>query len=152
MWDSNVFGSAYAIKITMNNASVPRAPVHVLRSLTFSRMNIIVRVITGRIQDADNNSYDRVTIVYVILAGCSVVVSMALIFVSWKTVDLRHLQWSRKKRITRGTDLNERKDRFYGLNSAKNMRISLVCFGSLVALVLGSWCGYFWGVATGNNN
>ncbi|KAF5702010.1 major facilitator superfamily domain-containing protein [Fusarium globosum] len=56
-WDSTVFGSAYAIKITMNNA-----------------MNIIVRIITGKIQDADNNSYDKVTIVYVILAGLSVVI------------------------------------------------------------------------------
>ena len=57
-------------------------------------MNIIVRVVTGRIQDADNNSYDKVTIVYVILAGCSVVVSLGLTLISWKSVDLRHLQWS----------------------------------------------------------
>ncbi|KAG9256919.1 major facilitator superfamily domain-containing protein [Emericellopsis atlantica] len=134
MWDSTVFGSAYAVKITMNNA-----------------MNIIVRVVTGRIQDADNNSYDKVTIVYVILAGCSVVVSLGLTLISWKSIDLRHLQWSRSKRIARGAELNERRELFFGVNKAKNMRTSLICFGVLIALVLGSWCAYFWGVATGNN-
>lgn len=114
-------------------------------------MNIIVRVITGKIQDADNNSYDRVTIVYVILAGLSVAVSLLLTVISWKTVDLRHLNWTRKKRIARGALLNERKDLFYGADNAKNMRTSLICFGALIALILGSWCGYFWGIATGNN-
>ncbi|QGI68539.1 hypothetical protein CEK27_012510 [Fusarium fujikuroi] len=117
MWDSTVFGSAYAINITMNNA-----------------MNIIVRIITGKIQDADNNSYDKVTIVYVVLAGLSVVVSILLAIGAWKSVDLGHLQWSRKKRIAQGSLLNERKEIFTKEN------------------VIGSWCGYFWGVATGNND
>ncbi|KAM5341205.1 hypothetical protein ACJ41O_015314 [Fusarium nematophilum] len=134
MWDSTVFGSAYSIKITMNNA-----------------MNIIVRVITGKIQDADNNSYDKVTIVYVVLAGASVVVSLFLAVVAWKSVDLGHLQWTRKKRIARGDVLNERKDLFFGENGAWNRRVSMTCFGTLIFLILGSWCGYFWGVATGNN-
>lgn len=30
-------------------------------------------------------------------------------------------------------------------------KISMGCFMALVVLVLGSWCAYFWGVATGNN-
>jgi EamA domain-containing membrane protein RarD len=114
-------------------------------------MNIIVRVITGRIQDADNDSYDRVTIVYVILAGCSVVVSILLSGLCWKTVDLGHLQWSRKKRIARGRELNERKEVFYGQDKGKNLRTSLTCFIGLTMLVLGSWCAYFWAVGTGNN-
>lgn len=114
-------------------------------------MNIIVRVITGRIQDADNNSYDKVTIVYVILAGCSVVVSLLLAIVAWRSVDLGHLQWSRKKRIARGDVLNDRKAKFYEEKGGRNKRISMICFGSLIALTLGSWCAYFWGVATGNN-
>lgn len=114
-------------------------------------MNIIVRVITGKIQDSDNNSYDRVTIVYVVLAGCSVVVSLLLSCLSWRTVDLGHLQWSRKKRIARGTDWNERKEVFYGRNKEKNLKTSLWCFVALIVLILGSWCGYFWGVATGKN-
>ncbi|EXA35060.1 hypothetical protein NW760_010723 [Fusarium oxysporum] len=135
MWDSTVFGSAYAIKITMNNA-----------------MNIIVRIITGKIQDVDNNSYDKVTIVYVILAGLSVVVSLLLAVGAWKSVDLGHLQWSRKKRIAQGALLNERKDIFTKENGEKNRRVSLACFATLILLIIGSWCGYFWGVATGNND
>ncbi|RFN44728.1 major facilitator superfamily transporter [Fusarium flagelliforme] len=131
----NVFGSAYSIKITMNNA-----------------MNIIVRIITGKIQDADNNSYDRVTIVYVILAGVSVLVSLLLAVVAWKSVDLGHLQWTRKKRIAQGALLNERKAVFTNENGEKNRRVSLACFAALILLILGSWCGYFWGVATGNND
>ncbi|RSM02610.1 hypothetical protein CEP52_007861 [Fusarium oligoseptatum] len=111
MWDSTVFGSAYSIKITLNNA-----------------MNIIVRVITGRIQDADNNSYDRVTIVYVVLAGCSVVVSLILGIVAWRSVDLGHLQWTRKMRIAQGHILNSRKQRFYEENGSRNKKISLFLF------------------------
>lgn len=118
---------------------------------SYLRMNIIVRVITGRIQDADNNSYDRVTIVYVILAGCSVAVSLILGIVAWRSVDLGHLQWTRKMRIARGHILNSRKQRFYEENGGRNKKISLFCFASLILLILGSWCGYFWGIATGNN-
>lgn len=29
--------------------------------------------------------------------------------------------------------------------------ISKACFVALIALVLGGWSAYFWGVATGNN-
>ncbi|KAF4549628.1 Hypothetical protein D9617_20g026840 [Elsinoe fawcettii] len=150
MWDNTVFGTAYAIKITMNNALSIQRP-DIWHGLTLYSMNIIVRVVTGKIQDADNNSYDRVTIVYVFLAGCSVVVSLVLIVVSWRTPDLRHLQWSRKRRILNGAMLNERKEIFYGADGRRNKRTSVICFLSLVAVVLGSWCGYFWGVATGNN-
>ncbi|KAG7111176.1 Major facilitator superfamily domain-containing protein 1 like [Verticillium longisporum] len=132
---SFVFGTAYALKVTMNNA-----------------MNIIVRVVTGVIQDNDNNSYDKVTIVYVVLAGLSVVVSAVLVLLSWRSVDIRHLQWTRKHRIARGEELNERNERFHQEMGAKNRKISTICFGSLVLLVLGGWSAYFWGVATGNNS
>lgn len=115
-------------------------------------MNIIVRVITGVVQDNDNNGYDKVTIVYVILAGLSVAVSIVLIVASWGSIDLSHLQWSRKLRIDRGHILSERKRKFQEENGVKNRFISMICFGSLVMLVLGSWCGYFWGVATNNNS
>ncbi|KAL3418779.1 hypothetical protein PVAG01_09000 [Phlyctema vagabunda] len=134
MWHQSVFGSAYAIKITMNNA-----------------MNIIVRVVTGVLQDADNDSYDRVTIVYVFLAGCSVAVSLLLILLALYSVDLGRLQWTRKQRIAKGQLINERNERFHNENGPRNRRLSLVCFAGLLLLVLGSWVGYFWGVATGNN-
>ncbi|OAG06184.1 MFS general substrate transporter [Paraphaeosphaeria sporulosa] len=133
MWHPSVFGSAYALKITMNNA-----------------MNIIVRVITGVIQDRDNNSYDRVTIVYVVLAGVSVAVSLGLSVASWKFVDLRQLQWSRKLRIARGDVLHERRRRFEA-GEGKSRPISKACLVALVVFVLGGWSAYFWGVATGRN-
>ncbi|RSL45015.1 hypothetical protein CEP54_014449 [Fusarium duplospermum] len=126
-------------------------PTTIIDSTRTSMMNIIVRVITGRIQDVDNNSYDRVTILYVVLAGCSVVVSLILGIVAWRSVDLGHLQWTRKMRIARGHILNSRKQRFYEENGGRNKKISLFYFASLILLILGSWCGYFWGIATGNN-
>lgn len=125
-------------------------PTHITNAC--SRMNIIVRIITGKIQDADNNSYDKVTIVYVILAGLSVLVSLLLAVVASKSVDLGHLQWTRKKRIAQGALLNERKAIFANENGEWNKRVSMACFAALIALILGSWCGYFWGVATGNND
>ncbi|EQB49385.1 major facilitator superfamily transporter [Colletotrichum gloeosporioides Cg-14] len=135
MWHQSVFGSAYAVKIAMNNA-----------------MNIIVRIITGAIQDADNDSYEHVVIVYVILAATSVLVAIALIGLSWWSVDLGNLQWTRKQRIANGDLWNERKRAFHEENGARNKLISKVCFGGLVLLILGAWAAYFWGVATGNND
>ncbi|THC99715.1 hypothetical protein EYZ11_000765 [Aspergillus tanneri] len=55
LWHQSVFGSAYALKVTMNNA-----------------MSIIVRIITGALQDADNDSYRRVVRAYLFLAAGSV--------------------------------------------------------------------------------
>ncbi|KAJ0380185.1 hypothetical protein COL26b_001689 [Colletotrichum chrysophilum] len=111
-----------------------------------------VRIVTGAIQDADNNSYDKVTIVYVVLAGISVVVSIGLFLLALKFTDLGHLQWSRKVRIARGEILNEQKRKFHEEDGHRNRVISMACFVALIALILGSWCGYFWGVATGNND
>lgn len=45
IWYQDTFGAGYAVKIAVNNS-----------------MNIIVRIITGVIQDNDNNSYDHVVI------------------------------------------------------------------------------------------
>jgi MFS family permease len=134
MWHQSVFGSAYAIKLTMNNS-----------------INIVVRVITGVIQDADNNSYHRVTIVYVVLAGGSVLVSIMLLILSYLSIDLRRLQWTRKQRMSNGELINERKENFEGKDGERNRRLSKICLSALGCLVLGGWVAYFWGVATGNN-
>lgn len=115
-------------------------------------MNIIVRVVTGVIQDRDNNSYDHVVIVYAVLAGASVLVSLVLAVTAWSTVDLGHLQWTRKQRLARTERLQEQRRRFYGEHRERNKKISLTAFGACMLLVLGSWCAYFWGVATGNND
>ena len=113
-------------------------------------MNIIVRVITGVIQDRDNNSYDNVTIVYVILAGISVVVSLGLSVVSWVFIDFRQMQWSRKLRIARADVLHERRRRFEE-GEGRSKPVSQACMVATAVFVLGAWCAYFWGVATGNN-
>lgn len=68
-----------------------------------------------------------------------------------KSVDLRRLQWTRKQRIAKGAFINERKSRFYNEEGEKNKKVSKICFGSLIVLILGAWAAYFWGVATGNN-
>ena len=114
-------------------------------------MNIIVNLVTGRIQDADNDSYDRVVIVYVVLAALSVVVSIGLVILSVFCVDLKRLQWTRKHRIANGALINERKERFTVENGAQNRKLSLGCFTVFCALVLGGWAAYIWGAATGNN-
>ncbi len=83
-------------------------------------MNIIVNIVTGVIQDRDNGRYDHVTIVYVVLAGCSVVVSAGLIILSHVSVDLGNLQWTRKQRLARGDLWNERKKLFHNENGQRN--------------------------------
>ena len=53
--------------------------------------------------------------------------------------------------------MNERKlivgggEKGYGEKGREMKRLSKICFGALMCLVLGSWVAYFWGVATGNN-
>ncbi|KAJ4094131.1 hypothetical protein NW760_014437 [Fusarium oxysporum] len=134
MWHQDVFGTAYAAKVTMNNAT-----------------NIIIRIITGVIQDADDGSYDRVTIVYVFLATASTVVCLAMLIGTFWAPDLQILQFSRKQRILRGDMINDRKAKSQGPTGKKARMISKVCFAALFVYVLGSWAAWIWGAATGNN-
>ncbi|THU81603.1 MFS general substrate transporter [Dendrothele bispora CBS 962.96] len=135
MWYQEVFGSGYAVKIAVNNS-----------------MNIIVRIITGVIQDRDNNSYDHVVIVYVILAAGSVLVSLTLLIWSSFDVNLGRLQWTKRQRIRNGDLINSLRDEFEtGEEGKKNRLISLGFFVALLFLIMGAWAAYFWGVATGNN-
>ncbi|KAF5966499.1 arginase [Fusarium coicis] len=134
MWHQDVFGTAYAAKVTMNNAT-----------------NTIIRIITGVIQDVDDGSYDRVTIVYVFLATASTVISLAMLLGTFWAPDLRILQFSRKQRILRGDLINERKEKSQGPTGKKARMISKVCFVALFVYVLGSWAAWIWGAATGHN-
>ncbi|KAF2767963.1 MFS general substrate transporter [Teratosphaeria nubilosa] len=129
----DTFGAAYAVKIAVNNA-----------------MNIIVRIVTGVIQDRDNDSYIHVVIVYVILAAGSTVVSFTLLTLSFFKVELAVLQWTRKHRVRNGETVAKAKAA--PGEGSLNRRISLVLFGGLVCLILGSWAAYFWVVATGHND
>ncbi|KAK8005847.1 hypothetical protein PG991_012144 [Apiospora marii] len=126
------FGSAYSLKIMMNNS-----------------INIIVRILAGRIQDADHNSYDKVVILYLVLAGCSLFVSITLVILVYFSVDMGSLQWSRKQRNGRTERLLEMKQAFYGANAPRNRVVSRACFGLLIGLLLGGWTAYIWGAVTG---
>ncbi|KAB8203173.1 major facilitator superfamily domain-containing protein [Aspergillus parasiticus] len=136
LWHQSVFGSAYAIKVTMNNA-----------------MNIIVRIITGALQDADDDSYRRAVRVYLFLAACSVVVGLAIFIGSMLTHELGLLQWTRKKRLTYGPEIIDRmRERSLVKYERRSRWISLCCFCALVLLILGSWAAYIWGAVTGHNS
>ncbi|KAF7192011.1 Major facilitator superfamily domain-containing protein 1 [Pseudocercospora fuligena] len=136
IWYQDTFGAAYAVKIAVNNS-----------------MNIIIRIITGVIQDDDGNSYDHVVIVYVIQAAGAVLVSGVLLGWSFFTDDLRRLQWSKKKRTRNGAVINAQREEYEtGSKAVMNRKVSMTFFTALVVLILGAWSAYFWGVATGNND
>lgn len=136
MWYQEVFGSGYAVKIAVNNG-----------------MTVFVRIVTGVIQDRDNNSYDNVVKGYVFLAASSVVVACTLLTASYWTVDLRLLQWTKKQRMVKGEIINDRRERFEnGEVGVRNRKISMTLFIFLIFFILGAWAAYFWGVATGNND
>jgi len=136
MWYQEVFGSAYSVKIAINNS-----------------MAMIIRIVTGVIQDRDNNSYDGVVVVYAVLAAGSVIVAIVMFLYSFWNVDLGRLQWTKKQRLRKGEVINERKEQFEGRKAGKrNRKISLMLFIILLILILGAWVAYFWGIATGNNN
>ncbi|KAF2028839.1 hypothetical protein EK21DRAFT_90351 [Setomelanomma holmii] len=131
-----VFGSGYSIKIAVNNS-----------------MNIIVRIITGVIQDRDNDSYDNVVVVYVVLAAGSVVVASALFGCSFWHMDAMILQWTKKQRSRKGDLINERKEASEsGTDGLRNKKVGMILFGSVLVLTAGAWTAYFWGVATSNND
>jgi MFS family permease len=132
---TSMWYQGYAVKIAVNNS-----------------MTILVRIVTGVIQDRDNNSYDNVVKGYVFLAAGSVVVGGVLVAGSYWSVDLGILQWTKKQRLARGETINERREQFEsGEEGVRNRKISMMLFVCLLFLIVGGWVAYFWGVATGNN-
>ena len=116
-------------------------------------MSIIIRIITGALQDADDNSYRRVIQVYLFLAAASLVVGAAILIGSLTNDYLAPLQWTRKKRLTSGTEIiAANKERSLVTNASRTRKISLACFGALLALTVGAWVAYIWGAVTGNNS
>ncbi|KAH1375937.1 hypothetical protein KXW98_000956 [Aspergillus fumigatus] len=136
LWHQSVFGSAYALKVTMNNA-----------------MNIIIRIITGALQDADDDSYRRVVRVYLFLAAASVVVGLAILLAALMTDSLAPLQWTRRQRLTLGPEhIRMIRERHTVTCYARNKLISIYCFSALLLLTVGGWVAYIWGAVTGNNS
>lgn len=135
LWQQTTFGTAYSLKIMMNNS-----------------INIIVRIAAGVIQDADNDSYNHVVVLYVCLAAASMAVSCVMILLTYLTVDFRSLQWSRKKRLASKDVLVERKKVFFSKDASRNQLISKSAFCLLIVLLLGGWAAYIWGAVTGHND
>jgi hypothetical protein len=117
------------------------------------RMNVIIRIITGALQDADNDSYRRAVRVYLFQAAASVVVGLAILIGSFFVDSLAVLQWTRKYRLKAGgAVINSLKEKSVTLHLARNRRISVACFGTLSLLIVGSWVAYIWGAVTGHND
>ncbi|KAJ5613639.1 hypothetical protein N7528_007293 [Penicillium herquei] len=136
LWHQSVFGSAYSLKVTMNNA-----------------MSIILRIITGALQDADDNSYRRVVQVYLFFAAAASVVGGALLIGSLMNQNLAPLQWSRKKRLSSGAEIIQaNRERSLVTQAHRTRLISIGCFGALLLVTLGGWIAYIWGAATGHNS
>jgi energy-converting hydrogenase Eha subunit H len=107
-------------------------------------MNILVRIISGVIQDMDDNSYDRVVVGYVFLASGAIVVSAALIVASFLTLDVAKLQ-----RMRKGHLINQRKEEVERRGGV--VKGGFLPFVAVGVLMLGGWSAYFWGLATNNN-
>lgn len=134
MWYQEVFGSGYAIKIAINNS-----------------MTIIVGVISGVIQDRNDNSYDEVTVLYATMAAGSVVVGSIILALGFASDVMGHLQWSRKKRVENGHVIVAKKEEAESEGRAEwSRKLGMVNFGAVVVLILGAWVAYFWGLATKN--
>jgi len=116
-------------------------------------MSIIIRIITGALQDADNNSYGRVVQVYLVLAAGATLVGTAILVGSFLTDNLALLQWTRQKRLTSGAEIIERlRERSLVTDHRRTRNISIISFGALIVLTLGSWTAYIWGAVTGHNS
>ena len=116
-------------------------------------MSIIIRIITGALQDADDNSYRRVVQVYLVLGAGATVIGTAILIGTFFTDNLALLQWTRKKRLTSGAEIIERiRERSLVTDKHRTRIIAMVAFGALIILVLGSWVAYIWGAVTGHNS
>ncbi|KAL4896424.1 putative MFS transporter [Aspergillus ambiguus] len=135
IWEEAVFGTACAFRLTSHDA-----------------MGIIIRLVTGVLQDLDNDSYHRVNYVYLGLAVVSMVIALAILVAALWGNDFGPLQWSRKRRFTDGPRLlAELRDHHFVRNYRRTRHISIGCFSAMLALILASWGVYIWGAVTGHN-
>lgn len=120
---------------------------------TSHSMSIIIRIITGALQDADDNSYRRVVQVYLFLAAASLVIGSAILLGSFVTDSLGLLQWTRHRRLTSGTGIiQDLKERSLLGHAQRTRRVSTGCFAALLLLVVGGWVAYIWGAVTGHTS
>jgi len=115
-------------------------------------MSIIIRIITGALQDADNDSYRRVVRVYLFLAAGSVAVGLAILVGAIFSENLAPLQWTRKQRIARGEDIVMLREKHLVTHYERSRWVAVICFAALMLVTAGSWMAYIWGAVTGHNS
>ncbi|KAL4890312.1 major facilitator superfamily domain-containing protein [Aspergillus ambiguus] len=135
LWEESIFGSALSLKETMN-----------------ATVNIIVRMITGAIQDADNDSYVGVVKVYLVMAFCAMAFGMSIFLGALVSPSLAPLQWTRRQRLSKGPGhLALLRENHLVLHIGRTRWTTIVCCGVLGILTLASWAIYIWGAITGNS-
>lgn len=115
-------------------------------------MSIIIRIITGALQDADNDSYRRVVRVYLFLAAGSVAVGLAILVGAIFSENLAPLQWTRKQRIARGEDIVMLREKHLVTQYERSRWVAVICFAAFMLVTAGSWMAYIWGAVTGHNS
>lgn len=116
-------------------------------------MSTIIRIITGVLQDGDNDSYRRVVRVYLFLAAGSVAVGLAIFLGALASSSLAPLQWTRKQRLTHGAGFFEAlEEQHLVTHYRRSWWVSMSCFVVLMLLTVGSWAAYIWGAVTGHNS
>jgi hypothetical protein len=117
------------------------------------RMNIIIRIMTGALQDADDNSYQRAVQVYLFQGAAGLAIGLGILVGSFFAAELDLLQWTRWKRLSQGPEIIQRlKERNLVLNPRRTKRIAITGFVCIMALTVGGWVAYIWGAVTGHNN
>lgn len=113
-------------------------------------MSIILSVGCGYMQDANNDSYDKVSIVYAADSVAGVIVALIITAFCFFSIDVRMLQWTRNQRITNGFVINERIEHAKTAEVAtRNKLIKIVFFTIAIALALGAFAAYVWSAAVG---
>jgi hypothetical protein len=115
-------------------------------------MNIIIRIITGALQDADDNSYRRAIQVYLFQGAAGLAIGLGILVGSFFAAELDLLQWTRWKRLSQGPEIIQGlKERNLVLNPRRTKRIAIAGFVCILALTVGGWVAYVWGAVTGHN-
>ena len=108
---------------------------------------------TGKIQDADNNSYHRVVSAYPTLSTIFLVVSIGISGVALLNSNMMQLQWTRKVRVAKGPAHSARVRQYHleEHHQKPGSVASVFCFGLMMLRLVPSWGIHVRGTVTGHN-
>lgn len=107
---------------------------------------------TGKIQDADNNSYHRVVSGYLALSTIFLAVTFGIFGAALLNPNMVQLQWTRKERMAKGPEHIARMREYHlEKHHRRTGLIAIFCFGLIILMLVASWGIYVWGAVTGNN-